>query len=166
VAISAIVAAVGALTAGEALLSRAHERALRREGAIEPEGDVMAAMRVAYPGAFLAMAVEGAIRSAPAPGWLGAGILVFGTAKILKYWAIASLGRRWTFRVLVLPGVPLVAAGPYRYLRHPNYVAVAGELAGAAMMLASPWSGSLGTLGFIYLMRCRIAVEERALGLR
>jgi methyltransferase len=163
---SVILAVVGSLMAGEAILSRAHERTLRREGAIEPEGDVMAAMQMAYPGAFLAMAVEGAIRGAPAPGWLGAGILVFGTAKILKYWAIASLGRRWTFRVLVLPGVPLVASGPYRYLRHPNYVAVAGELAGAAMMLASPWSGCLGTLGFIYLMRCRIAVEERALGLQ
>jgi methyltransferase len=87
-------------------------------------------------------------------------------AKMLKWWAISSLGTRWTFRVLVPVGAPLVQSGPYRWMRHPNYVAVVGELVGAAMMLGAPWSGALAVLVFGALMLRRIHVEERALGLK
>jgi methyltransferase len=68
--------------------------------------------------------------------------------------------------VLVLPGEPLVTRGPYRHLRHPNYVAVAGELIGAAAMLAAPYTGVVFTALFVEIMRRRVQVEERALGLR
>ena len=57
-------------------------------------------------------------------------------AKALKFWAIASLGTRWTYKVLVMPGLPLVPTGPYRWLRHPNYVGVVGELVAMALMTA------------------------------
>ncbi len=68
--------------------------------------------------------------------------------------------------MLVPPGAPLVAAGPYRWLRHPNYLAVAGEIAGAALLVGAFVSGALVLVGFGWLMRRRIAVEERALGRR
>jgi methyltransferase len=84
-------------------------------------------------------------------------------AKALKAWAIQALGVRWTFRVLVLPGVPLVTRGPYALMRHPNYVAVVGELVGAALMFGSPVTGPVGLIAFGSLLRRRIAVEERAL---
>ena len=101
----------------------------------------------------------------PAPaGALAAGLLLFGLAKALKMWAIASLGERWSFRVLVLPGRALVTSGPYRWLRHPNYVAVAGELAGVALTVWAVLTGPLALAGFIALLRRRIAIEERALG--
>jgi methyltransferase len=90
---------------------------------------------------------------------------VFVVGKTLKYWAIASLGRRWTFRVLVPPDARLVTTGPYRYLRHPNYVGVAGELVGAAFMAHAPLTGVLAVLGFGALMLARIRIEERALDL-
>ena len=64
---------------------------------------------------------------------------------------------------MVRPGVPLVASGPYRWLRHPNYVAVAGELAAVALMSGARVAGPLGTLLFTLLMLRRISVEERAL---
>ena len=54
-------------------------------------------------------------------------------AKALKWWAILTLGRFWTFRVIVVPGATLVAGGPYRWLRHPNYVGVIGELVGVGV---------------------------------
>jgi methyltransferase len=93
-----------------------------------------------------------------------AGALVFAAAKLLKWWAIHALGTCWTFRVIVVPGVTLVASGPYRYVAHPNYLAVIGEFVGASLMTGSMMSGPIATLAFGALMLRRIAVENRALG--
>ena len=76
----------------------------------------------------------------------------------------AALGERWTFRVLVLPGVPLVGTGPYRYVSHPNYLAVVGELVGMAALMGATWSALPVWAGFGWLLARRIRVEERALG--
>ena len=161
-----MLAAVLAVMAGEAVLSSFNASVLRSRGAVEPPDDVYRTMQWAYPLGFVALAIEGALRGpSPAPA-LAAGILVFGLAKALKAWAISSLGTRWTFRVLVPPGAPLVASGPYRFLRHPNYLAVAGEIAGAALLVGAFGTGVLFLAGFGWLMRRRIAVEERALGRR
>jgi methyltransferase len=149
----------------EARRSRRNERALRTNGAIEPAGDVYGAMQIAYPGCFLAMIVEGWIQDREIGRSFVAGAVIFGAGKFLKYWAIATLGPRWTFRVLVTPGAPLVASGPYRWLRHPNYVGVAGELAGAALMAFAPLTGVIALVLFGALMLARISIEERALGL-
>jgi methyltransferase len=149
----------------EARRSWRNERVLRRSGAVEPPGDVFATMQVAYPGCFLLMIGESWMWDRGMGRSFVAGVLLFAAAKMLKYWAIATLGPRWSFRVLVTPGAPLVASGPYRWLRHPNYVGVAGELAGAALMAYAPVSGVLSLVLFGALMLARIRVEERALGL-
>jgi methyltransferase len=162
----AVLATAGALLVmlGELLISRANERELRALGAEEPAGDVYRAMAWAYPLGFVIMGVEGAIFG-PQPGAIAlAGTGLFVVAKALKFWAIVSLGRRWTYRVLVLPGVPLVSRGPYGWLRHPNYVAVIGELAGFALLVGAPVAGVLSLTGFGLLLWRRIAVEEQALG--
>jgi methyltransferase len=76
---------------------------------------------------------------------------------------VASLGPRWTFRVLVLPDAPLIRSGPYAHLRHPNYVGVMGELSGMALMAGARWTGPIVVLVFAALLAARIRVEERAL---
>lgn len=161
-----IVATVAALLVmlGELLVSRANEHRLREIGAVEPPGDVYRAMAWAYPFGFVAMGIEGAL-SGPQPGAMTvAGAIVFLAAKALKFWAIASLGPRWTFRVLVLPRAPLVTTGPYAWLRHPNYVAVIGELVGFAILVGAVGTGIVSLAGFGALLWRRIAVEEQALG--
>jgi methyltransferase len=67
----------------------------------------------------------------PALGWPMFALVIL--ANSLRWWCIATLGSRWTARVIVMPGLPLIRTGPYRYLAHPNYVAVIVE--GAALPL-------------------------------
>ena len=150
----------------EARLAARNARALRDRGAVEPAGDVYEAMRVAYPVCFIAMAVEGWLRGAAVGATFALGATIFSLSKVLKYWAIATLGQRWTFRVLVPPDSPRIVRGPYRVLRHPNYIAVVGELVGMGLMAQAPVSGVAAVMGFGALMAARIRVEERALDTR
>lgn len=155
--------AVVVMMLAELKRSRTNERLLRQRGASEPPGDPYRALAIVYPGIFVLMAAEGAL-AGPAPdALLIAGFVVFAAAKILKLWAMTALGQRWSYRVLVLRGVPLVSTGPYAYLRHPNYVAVFGEIAGFAMMVGARVTGVISVIAFALLVRKRIAVEEQAL---
>ncbi len=162
----AIVVAVLLLMLVELQLSVLNERALRRDGAFEPPGDVYPLMRIAYPAAFVLIGLEALRHDQLRSDLVLLGVLLFGLAKALKFWAIAQLGRLWSFRVLVLPDRPLVATGPYRYVRHPNYLAVLGEIASVALALQAPVAGAIALAGFGWLVRRRVLVEERALGLR
>lgn len=150
----------------ELQLSVVNERRLRSRGAVEPPDDVYPVMRIAYPLAFLLIGIEAASGGGLPTGLVVAGLVLLGAAKALKLWAIASLGARWSFRVLVPPGAALVTTGPYRWLQHPNYVAVMGELLAVAVTLAAPITGALALIGFGWILRARIRVEERALGKR
>jgi methyltransferase len=98
----------------------------------------------------------------PALGWTALVCVVLAHA--LRWWCITSLGKRWTTRVVVLPGAPAVVRGPYRWLRHPNYVAVALE--GLALPLVhTAWVTALTftVLNGVLLLGFRIPTEERAL---
>ena len=150
---------------GELWLSRSNERWMVAHGAVASPDPVYATMRWAYPGAFVAMGVEGVLTDPAIGPPMLAGALLLVAAKAIKFWAIATLGRRWTYRVLVLPGAPLVGSGPYRFVRHPNYVGVVGELIAMALLSGARITGPLAVLGFGWLLVRRIAAEERALGL-
>lgn len=90
-------------------------------------------------------------------------LAVFVLLQAGRLWVIASLGRRWTTRVIVLPGCAPLVRGPYRWLRHPNYAVVALEIAVVPLALALP----VFALGFsaanAVLLAWRISVETRAL---
>jgi methyltransferase len=148
----------------EARLAARHDRALRVAGASDPPGDVYRVMQFAYPACFLAMALEAWWRGSQFNTVMAWGAVLFTAAKVLKYWAIATLGTRWTFRVLVPPHSTRVTSGPYRYIAHPNYVAVAAELAGMGLMAQAPFAAAVSIAGFGSLMLARIRIEERALG--
>jgi methyltransferase len=159
-----VFAAVFAPMLVEAARAAQNERVQRARGGIEPSGDVYEVMRVAYPAAFLIMLTEGFVRGAPSSAVVLLGAVVFVSAKLLKWWAIRALGSAWTFRVIVVPGAKLVAHGPYRFVRHPNYIGVIGELAGTALMTGAAIAGPLTGIAFLLLLLKRIAVEERATG--
>jgi methyltransferase len=97
----------------------------------------------------------------PALGWPMLAVTVL--ANILRWWCVATLGERWTARVIVLPGAPLVRSGPYRWFPHPNYAAVVIE--GAALPLTgSAWiTAAAFTVLNAALLTMRIRCEARAL---
>jgi methyltransferase len=81
----------------------------------------------------------------------------------LRYWAVTTLGERWNTRVIVEPGLTLIAAGPYRYLRHPNYLAVVIEIL-ALPLVHSAWiTATAFSLTNAVVLQTRIRVEEAAL---
>lgn len=161
-------AVIVGLMLAENRLSRANQAALQARGAITPEGDVWPWMAALYPLSFLLMGAEGIWRAVAAPvagalNWFVAGVLLFLAAKAVKYWAIRTLADRWSFRVMILPGLPLIRTGPYRYLSHPNYVGVAGELIGAAMMMTAAITGPVMCAAFGIVLWGRVRFENQVL---
>lgn len=148
----------------ELVVSRRNELTSRARGAVE-HGRGHYPVMVALHAALLAgCAAEPVVRGAGAPAWLSlAGLVVVLGAQLLRWWCITSLGERWCTRVLVVPGLPLVVAGPYRWLRHPNYVAVVVE--GAALPLAcGAWATAIAfSAANALLLAVRIRCEDRAL---
>jgi methyltransferase len=162
VAALTLVAAL-AIMAGETALSAFNERLLRARGAVAPGGFRESAMW-AYPACFVAMAAEGALSGPAPPRVLAAGLVVFGVSKALKLWVISTLGMRWTYRVLVLPAVAPVTHGPYAFVRHPNYIAILGEMAGIAMVVWAPLTGAVSLIAYGVWLQRKSAAEDRALG--
>jgi methyltransferase len=108
--------------------------------------------------------LEGLLRPAPS-GWIILLALpVTAAAQLLRYWAIVTLGDNWNTRIVVVPGMVRVEEGPYKFLRHPNYVAVAIELISIAL-LANAWITAIvaTAVNAIVLLGVRIPAEERAL---
>jgi methyltransferase len=102
--------------------------------------------------------------------WLGASepvragfLAVFVLLQGVRLWVLASLGSRWTTRIIVVPSARLVRRGPYRYLRHPNYVVVALEVAVVPLALGLPWIAAVFSIANIPLLLHRMAVEGAAL---
>ena len=151
--------------AGEAVLAAANERVLLARGATVVPDPSFRWMRIAYPAGFLAVILEGWWRGAHWHRWMALGLVIFVLGKAIKYAAIATLGARWSFRVLVLPATPLVSRGIYSMLRHPNYVGVAGEVIGLAVWMQAPITGTLFAVTFGFILLWRIRIEECALGL-
>ena len=118
-----------------------------------------------HTGLLLACVLEVHLADRPFLPWLGWPALALVLAsQVLRWWCIATLGPRWNTRVIVVPGLPLVRRGPYRWLSHPNYVAVVVE--GLTLPLVhTAWVTALAftVLNAVLLLGYRIPAEERAL---
>jgi methyltransferase len=149
----------------ELLLSLRNARKARAAGALEA-GRGHYPVMVAFHTLFLfSCAAEVLLVPRSFPGALGwAALATALLAQALRYWAVASLGVRWNTRVLVWPGVPPVTSGPYRFLRHPNYLAVVLEMAAVPLVYGAWVTALVFSVGNLLLLRVRIRSEEAALG--
>lgn len=162
----AVLAFVGIQRVLELLYARRAARRLSEAGAKWVPEDGYGLIVAVHVLMFVGCVAEGLWAPwAQAGWWTFAGAFLYALGAALRYTSMAALKERWSTRVYTLPGAPLVASGPYRYLRHPIYLGVFLELVGIPM-LGGLWL-TLGAIAMLHVvaLRRRIAIEERALGL-
>lgn len=154
--------AVGRLI--ELRIAERHRRSLLARGGFETGAEHYPWMVGLHTGFLLACPLEVWLLDRPfLPGLAVPMLIVLALAVALRWWVIATLGERWTTRILCLPGAPPVTGGPYRRLRHPNYLAVVTEIA-ALPLVHTAWITALVFSAFnALLLRVRIRAEEEAL---
>jgi methyltransferase len=170
-----MVTSVAAYLAGLALLglerlaelsrSRRNARRAFARGGVEVGRGHFRVMAVVHALFLASCAVEALVARPPFPGALGlAALAVALCAQALRAWAIATLGERWNVRIIVWPGAPPITAGPYRYLRHPNYLAVVLEIAAVPMVHGAHRTALAFSIANAAILAVRIRAEEAALG--
>ncbi|MDF0695214.1 isoprenylcysteine carboxylmethyltransferase family protein [Rhizobium sp. MC63] len=143
---------------GELVLARRNTAALRTRGAREvaPEHyPLMVALHAVWIIGLWLLAPGRPIE----PFWLA----IFMGLQALRLWVLATLKDRWTTRIIILPGAPLIRSGPYRFLRHPNYAIVAGEIATLPLAFGLPVFAVVFSLFNAAILHVRIKVENAAL---
>jgi methyltransferase len=144
----------------ELRLSRGHERILRARGAVERGRQHYPLIVALHPLWLLSTLIEGVLRGPvvwPVP------LALFLLVQPLRYWAILSLGENWNTRILVVPGSELVRRGPYKYLKHPNYVVVVVEIATFPLIFGAWLTAIVFSVLNAVLLSVRIREENRAL---
>jgi methyltransferase len=148
---------------GELILARRNTGRLRARGAYEVAArhyPLIVALHAAWLVGLWYVVVERAPDTDVNLIWLG----VFVVLQTLRVWVIATLGPRWTTRIIVLPGAPLVARGPYRFVSHPNYCVVAAEILVLPLVFGLVWYGIAFSVLNTAVLWIRIRAEEAALG--
>jgi methyltransferase len=155
---SIILALVTLQRLGELVLARHNTSRLLERGAIEIGAAHYPLLVLLHAAWLISLWIFGWDHAVYWPALAG-----FAALQGLRLWVLASLGSRWTTRIIVLPGVPLIASGPYRYVSHPNYAIVAGEIALLPLALNLPWLALLFSALNGLVLVVRIRAEARAL---
>jgi len=160
-----LVAAVALGRLIELRIAERHRRSLLARGGFEAGAGHYPWMVALHTAFLIACPLEVWLLDRPFVPALAAGMLVLLILAVaLRWWVIATLGERWTTRILFLPGSSPVTRGPYRFLRHPNYLAVVAEIA-ALPLVHTAWITALAfSMLNAWLLRVRIRAEEAALG--
>jgi methyltransferase len=153
-----ILALVTLQRAGELVLSHYNTRRLMARGAVEVAPRHYPLMVAVHAGWLISLWVFGHDRPVNI-----AALLIYLMLQGLRIWVMRTLGPRWTTRIIVLPGENLVSAGPYRFLAHPNYAVVAGEIAVLPLVLGLPLAAVIFTVLNSAVLAIRIRAENRAL---
>ncbi|HLK91158.1 MAG TPA: isoprenylcysteine carboxylmethyltransferase family protein [Polyangia bacterium] len=160
----ALCAAVGACRLVELTISRRHQRALAAKGAAPLPEPIFGAMVACHIGIIAGAAIEALALHRPylpAVGLPALALVVLANA--LRFWVIATLGVHWNVRVVRSMPLGVVTTGPYRFVRHPNYVAVFVELCALPLVHGAYLTAVAGALLHLLILRRRVALEESVL---
>lgn len=151
----------------EVWLSRKNAEWAVSQGAVEVGERHFRVMSLMHTAFFAACAAEVLLLGRAFPGAVGYVALAAAVgSQGLRYWAISTLGRRWNVRIIILPSQPPVVGGPYRFIRHPNYVAVCVELLAVPLIHGAWATAAIFTALNAAMLYVRIRAEENALGAR
>ncbi|KAB0676665.1 isoprenylcysteine carboxyl methyltransferase family protein [Aureimonas leprariae] len=143
---------------GELVIARANTRRLLAQGGIEvgaPHYPLIVALHAAWLVTLWLLAPGRPAMVVP--------LVLFALVQVLRFWTLASIGRRWTTRIVVVPGETLVARGPYRFIRHPNYTVVVLEIALLPLVFGLGWVALLFSILNALALAIRIPAEAKAL---
>ncbi|MDO8431557.1 MAG: isoprenylcysteine carboxylmethyltransferase family protein [Candidatus Binatus sp.] len=146
-------------------LARRNARNAFEHGAIEvgqAHYRVMVAMHTLFIASCALEAIFFPTHFSPAVAWIALGAEL--CAQLLRYWAVSTLGERWNTRIIVDPARTPVTGGPYRFMRHPNYLAVVIEIAAVPMIGGALVTAIVFSIANAFVLAVRIPAEERALG--
>lgn len=164
IAFVALVALVAVQRVVELSVSKRNFRRARERGGVESGVQLYPWMVTMHVGFLLAGPAEVLVLDrALVPPLAATMVTLFLLAQLLRYWAMHSLADRWTTRVVCVPGDSLVTTGPYRWLRHPNYVAVAMEFVSLPLIHTAWLTAASFSVVNAFVLRQRIAVEDAAL---
>jgi len=155
---------VGALRLGEMQLSARNQRRLAERGVAKVSEPALRWMIPLHAGILISAGVEVLALHRPLIPALAVGAaIVFVFANFLRWWVIRTLAGHWNVQVMASAGLGVVASGPYKWIRHPNYLAVILEVCSLPLIHTAWITAIWGTLGFIWILRGRLAVEEAVL---
>ncbi len=163
-AFTVLIALVGLERVAELVVSVRNAAWSRERGGVESGLGHFPFMVVLHTGLLVGALVEAWVRRPDVPPLLAWSMLALVVAsQALRWWCIATLGRRWNTRVIIVPGLPPVTSGPYRYLRHPNYVAVVVEGVALPLVHAAWITAVVFSVLNAGLLAVRIRTENEAL---
>ncbi len=162
-----ILGAVACERCFELWLSCHNARRSTAQGAIEV-GQIHYRIMVVFHSLFFLSAAYEAVymKRGAAPGVSYVALTGAIVAQLLRYWAVVTLGERWNTRIIVVPDAPPITGGPYRFVRHPNYLAVVIEMVALPMIYGCWFTATVFSVGNAILLAIRIPIEEEALGIK
>ena len=163
-AFTVLVVLVGIERLAELVVSKRNAAWSKEQGGVETGFSHYPVMVVLHTGLLVGALVEAYVREPSVPSALAwSMLLVVLLTQALRWWCIATLGRRWNTRVIIVPGLPPVTSGPYRLMSHPNYVAVVVEGVALPLVHACWITAVVFTVLNAVLLTVRIRVENAAL---
>jgi methyltransferase len=147
----------------ELVIAKRNERQLKNGGAIEFGTEHYPWIVLLHTGFFMSLIMEVVFLERPLSALWYIWLTLFALAQWGRVWVIRSLGKHWNTKIIVLPNAEVIAKGPYKYVRHPNYVIVATEIMVLSLLFNAFFTAILFSLLNAWMMKVRIPVEEQAL---
>ena len=149
----------------ELIISKRNENYIKSQGAVEYDKDGYKYIVLMHNLFFISLVLDFIFLKRVLNQYWEVLLIIFISAQFLRYWAIFSLGNRWNTKIIVLQDADLVKTGPYKYLKHPNYIAVIIEIAVIPLLFSCYYTAIVFSILNLIVLRRRIRIEEEALNI-
>jgi len=149
----------------ELILSKRNEKYLKSHGAVEHDKKGYKYIVLMHNLFFISVITEFVFLERQLNEYWKVLLIIFICTQLLRYWAIFTLGKRWNTMILVLPNTELINTGPYKYLKHPNYITVIIEIAVIPLLFSCYYTAVVFSILNLIVLKRRIRIEEEALNI-